>query len=75
MAKSALDRVMDGLDIETFLVCENEEEGKRLAIQLMKELGFHHADVIFTQHFGGGVRIRARAVLNKPCDRYIWLKK
>ena len=29
------DRISDALDVETFLVCESEEEGKQLALQLM----------------------------------------
>jgi len=73
MADSALGRVVDGLDIETFLLCENEEEGRNQAFLLMKELGFLQADVIFCEYIGMGVRVRMRAVMNKPCHHYSWL--
>jgi len=30
---NVLDRVIDSLDIETFIVCQDEEEGKKLGFQ------------------------------------------
>ena len=36
-----LDRIMDAIDFETFLVCESDEEGRKLVVQLIKEWGFN----------------------------------
>lgn len=69
-----LDRVMDGMDIETFLVCSSEEEGRRLIIQLIKEWGFTDVDIVFIQFQGPGVRVRARAYIHRSGDVYGWLK-
>ena len=73
MSKS-LTRVLDALDVETFLVCASEAEGKHLALTLMNELGFKDADVVFIKFQGAGVRVRARAYVNKPGDNYPWLE-
>lgn len=70
---SVLNQVMDALDIETFLVCRSEDEGKRMILELMKELGFQDADVVFIQYMGPGVRVRSRAYLHRAGDRYSWL--
>jgi hypothetical protein len=72
MGKPALDHILDGLDIETFLVCQSEEEGRSLAFGLLTELGFKTVDVIYVQFSSGGARIRARALINKPTDAYTW---
>ncbi|TYP59881.1 hypothetical protein [Thermosediminibacter litoriperuensis] len=71
----ALERVMDAVDIETFLVCDDEEEGKRLSLQLMNELGFKDASIVFIQHQGPGARVRIRGYIYKPGDSYAWLFK
>ena len=70
---NVLDKVIDSLDIETFIVCQNEEEGKKLGHQLMKDLGFKDVDVVFIEYGNGGVRIRLRANIFKPGDHYKWL--
>lgn len=70
---NALNRVVDSLDVETFIVCQGEEEGKKLGIQLMKDLGFRDADVVFIEYGNGGVRVRLRANIFKPGDYYKWL--
>lgn len=70
---NVLDRVVDSLDIETFIMCQNEEEGKKLGFQLMKDLGFKDVDVVFIEYGNGGVRIRLRANIFKPGDYYKWL--
>lgn len=70
-----LPRVMDALDVETFLVCKSEEEGKGLALELMKELGFKDVDIVFIEFRGPGARVRSRAYLHRPGDRYGWLLK
>jgi len=68
-----LNHVMDALDVETFLVCESEEEGKNLGLKLMKDLGFRNVDIVFIQFIGIGARIRARAYIHKAGDVYPWL--
>jgi len=70
---NVLNRIVDSLDVETFIVCKNEEEGKNLGIQLMKDLGFRDADVVFIEYGNGGVRVRLRANIFKPGDYYKWL--
>jgi len=54
-------------------VCKNEEEGKKLGIQLMEDLGFKDVDVVFIEYGNGGVRVRLRANIFKPGDHYKWL--
>jgi hypothetical protein len=68
-----LSSVLDALDVETFFVCTSEEEGKRLALDLMKELGFQDVDLVFIKFQGSGARVRARAYINRPGDNYPWL--
>jgi len=70
---NVLDRVVDSLDIETFIVCQDEEEGKKLGQQLMKDLGFRDTDVVFIEYGNGGARVRLRANIFKPGDHYKWL--
>lgn len=69
-----LDRVMDAMDVETFLVCSSEEEGRRLMLQFLKDIGFADVDIVFIQFQGPGVRVRARAYIHRPGDTYGWLK-
>jgi len=57
--------VMDAIDIETFLVCSSESEGKELAIQ--------DADIVFIQYQGPGARVRVRGYVYKPGASYGWL--
>ena len=68
-----LTHVLDALDVETFLVCMSEAEGKHLALTLMKDLGFQDVDVVFIRFQGSGVRVRVRAYINRPGDNYPWL--
>ena len=70
---NVLDRVVDSLDIETFIICQDEEEGKKLGQQLMKDLGFRDTDVVFIEYGNGGARVRLRANIFKPGDHYKWL--
>lgn len=71
----ALQHVMDALDVETFLVCANEDEGKNLALELMKSLGFQDVDIVFIQFRGPGARVRSRAYINRAGDKYSWLRE
>ena len=70
----ALAHVLDALDIETFLVCTSEAEGKHLALTMMADLGFQDVDVVFLRFQGSGVRVRTRAYINRPGDKYPWLE-
>ncbi|MCX7780642.1 MAG: hypothetical protein N2491_06980 [Negativicutes bacterium] len=67
------ERIMDAMDVETFFVCKNEEEGRSLMLAMLKGWGFKDVDVVFAQHEGPGVRIRGRAYIYRPADRYAWL--
>lgn len=69
------DQVMDALDVETFFVCDNEQQGRSLMLRLLKEWGLQDVDVVFAQHEGPGVRVRGRAYIHRPADRYRWLDK
>ncbi len=68
-----LGRVIDGIDFETLLACRDEAEGRSLALQLLTDLGFKDVDIVFAEHAGPGVRVRARAYIHRPGDRYSWL--
>ena len=70
-----LDRVVDAIDFETLLACDDETEGRALALQLLAELGFKDVDIVFAEHTGPGVRVRARAYVHRPGDQYRWLQR
>jgi len=72
---AVLNKVMDALDIETFLFCGNEAEGKETALQLVKEMGINDADVVFLQYEGPGARVRVRGYLHRPGAKYGWLRQ
>ncbi len=65
-------RIIDSLDIETFIVCQSEEEGRRIGLAIMEQLGFKDADIVFIEFLGSGARIRMRANIYKPGDTYGW---
>lgn len=69
---SIKDRILDGCDLETFIICSNLEEGKALGLRLMAELGFEDADVVFCEMGGPGVRIRLRGYVYRPSADYRW---
>jgi len=71
---SVLHRVLDAVDLETFLVCDSETEGKGLALRLLRELGFADGDIVSIAYNGVGVRVRLRGTLYKPGDEYHWDK-
>ncbi len=68
-----LDRVVDAIDIETFLYCKDEAEGRELAVALAHELNLNHPDIVFLEHHGPGARVRLRAYAHHPGDHYRWL--
>lgn len=69
----ASDRVLDALDIETFLSCSSAEEAKTLAEGLMDELKLPHGDIVFLEFLGWGARVRIRTYIHHPGDHYRWL--
>ncbi len=72
--KKAMDRVVDTVDIETYLLCKNESEGKRLALQLGEDLNLGTVDIMFQEFDGYGIRVRLRKYIHKPGKHYAWLK-
>jgi hypothetical protein len=68
-----LEQVMDALDVETFFVCDNEQQGRNLMLSLLKSWGFSDVDIVFAEHEGPGVRVRGRAYVYRPSDKYGWL--
>lgn len=68
-----LAQVMDALDLETFFICDNEQQGRSLMLALLKSWGFTDVDVVFVQHVGPGARVRGRAYVYRPADKYGWL--
>lgn len=71
---TALQRVMDACDVETFLICSSADEGKKLGLQLMGELGFKDADIVSCEMSGPGARVRLRGYVNRPGSTYSWSK-
>lgn len=75
MTKSeALARVADAIDIETFLVCETEEEAKEACLALLEALGLREGSVVFCEFNGPGARVRLRSYLSRPGKEYPWLR-
>ncbi len=72
---NARDHIVDALDIESFLLCESEQEAKDLVAQLMKSMGLERHVIVSLDFNGPGAHFRARAYTNKPGDQYSWLKQ
>ncbi|MCK9408859.1 MAG: hypothetical protein M0R68_06965 [Bacteroidetes bacterium] len=72
--QSAFNSVLDGLDIETYLVCRDAMEGKHLALQLGKEMNLGDVDIMYEEYDGYGMRVRLRKYIVKPGQTYPWLK-
>jgi hypothetical protein len=70
---NAIDKIADAIDIETYIICRDEGEGKRLAMKLGRELNLGDVDVMFEEFDGYGVRVRIRKYIHKPGNRYRWL--
>ncbi len=69
----ATDRVLDAIDVETFVACSTEQEAKRIVLELVAGMGLGGADVVFIEMAGPGARVRARAYVHRAGDRYGWL--
>lgn len=74
MAK-ALNKIMDALDIETYLVCSSAQEGRKLVQQLGEELNLGDLDIMFEEFDGYGMRVRLRKYVFKPGNKYNWLSE
>lgn len=70
---SALERVMDAIDIETYIVCNDENEGKKLALQLGQEMNLGEIDIMYQEFDGYGMRLRLRKYIYKPGSMYKYL--
>lgn len=68
-----MDRVIDALDVETFVACSSEDEAKRIAREMMAGMGMPECDVVFVEMAGSGARIRARCYIHRSGDSYGWL--
>jgi hypothetical protein len=75
MKTRAIDKVCDTIDIETFLICQDEDEAKELAYGLAGELNLGKCDIVFLEHKGLGARVRLRSYIHHPGDHYRWLEK
>lgn len=73
MTSSVFHKVVDALDIETYLLAETQEEGRNLGLKLMADLGFLDVDIVFVEFDGQGVRLRLRATIHKVGLSYPWL--
>lgn len=70
---SALKQILDALDIETYIVCKDEKEGKKLALQLGQELNLGEVDIMYFEFDGYGARVRLRKYVYKPGNVYHYL--
>ncbi len=75
MGAAVFSRIVDAVDLETVLLCESEAEAKRLAMELLKELGFKQGDIIALEFTGMSARVRLRGNVYKPGDHYGWLEQ
>ena len=71
--KALLGKVADVLDVETFIVAGSEDEAKRTVMSMMETWGFSDIDFVFVEQHGLGAKVRARAYVHRPGDRYAWL--
>lgn len=68
------DRIVDALDVESFILCENEQEARQLIARLLASMGFERHVIVSLDFNGPGAHFRARAYVNQPGDRYTWLQ-
>jgi hypothetical protein len=69
------DKIIDAIDIETFLICKDEQEAKQLVPELLKELNLEFGDIVSLEHNGIGAYLRIRAYIHLPGMKYAWLEK
>lgn len=71
---SALNKVVDAVDVETYLMCSDAHQGHALALQLGREMNLGDVDIMFEEFDGYGVRIRLRKYIHRPAQKYHWLE-
>lgn len=64
---------MDAVDIETYILCRDESEGKITAMQLGKEMNLGEIDIMYQEFDGYGMRVRLRKYIYRPGAKYNWL--
>lgn len=64
---------MDAVDVETYFICDTEAQGRTMMLEMLKAMGFTDVDIVFIQHIGPGARVRGRAYVHRPADKYGWL--
>ncbi|HEX4350496.1 MAG TPA: hypothetical protein VH251_08915 [Verrucomicrobiae bacterium] len=72
---TARDAIVDALDIESFVLCESENDAKTLVGKLMESLGLPRFVIVSLDFNGPGAHFRVRVYMNKPGDSYSWLQK
>lgn len=68
------DRIVDAVDVESFVLCESEREAREVIAQLMTAMGFDRHVIVSLDFNGPGAHFRARGYVNQPGDRYTWLR-
>ena len=70
---TAFERIMDAIDIETYIVCSDANEGKKYAMQLGREMNLGEIDIMYQEFDGYGIRVRLRKYIYKPGNNYTYL--
>jgi predicted ATP-grasp superfamily ATP-dependent carboligase len=65
--------VADAIDLEFFLVVSDEEEARKVSIEIVRSLGLPDPDVVFVESMNSGSRVRVRSYINRVGSRYSWL--
>ncbi len=60
------DPIVDALDIEGFILCQDEKEARELVPQLLKEMGMTQMEIVSLEFNGLRAHVQVRAYLNKP---------
>jgi hypothetical protein len=71
---SALNKVIDAIDVETYLMCRDAHNGHFLALQLGREMNLGEVDIMFEEFDGYGIRVRIRKYVHRPAQKYHWLE-
>lgn len=68
------DRIVDAVDVESFVLCESEQEARQIIAQLMSSMGLHRHLIVSLDFNGPGAHFRARGYVNRPGEAYTWLR-
>ena len=72
MSEQIFNRVVDAIDLETVVLCNNEAEAKGIGLELLKALNFKDGDIVSVVFTGMSARLRLRGNVFKPGDKYSW---